>query len=104
MPLILSPDQEMLPARNLIDAHAQVSVAYDGLLLLTPNELIHFTRHYTLLEILDVFSLCVVAEMSFATNGSLVVLCTATDSPPRVRILLWSVVCNVSHTKRTSYR
>jgi len=63
--LILSPDQEILPARNLIDGHAQVSVAYDGLLLPTPNELVHFARHYTLLEMLDVFSLCVVAELSF---------------------------------------
>jgi len=55
----------MLSARNLIDAHAQVSVAYDGLLLPTPNELAHFTRRYTPLEMLDVLSLCVVAEMSF---------------------------------------
>ena len=63
--LILSPYQEMLSARNLIDAHVQFSVACDGLLLPTPSELVQFTRHYTLLEMLDVFSLCVVAELSF---------------------------------------
>jgi hypothetical protein len=55
LPLIPSPDQEMLPARNLIGTHAQVSVAYDRLLLPTPNESAHFTRHYKLLEKLDGF-------------------------------------------------
>jgi antitoxin component of MazEF toxin-antitoxin module len=52
----------MIPDRNAIDVRVQVSVANDQLLLPISEAF----AHYTLLEMLDIFSLYVVVEqMSF---------------------------------------
>jgi hypothetical protein len=67
----------MIPARNTIDAHAQDFVGNDELLLSNVSAL----AHYTLLEMLDVFSLCVV-EQSVAPTSSSPVIRLIVSSPP----------------------
>ena len=50
----------MLRARNVADAQVQIFVANDELLLPILKTFKLFTGLYTILEMLDVFSLCVV--------------------------------------------
>jgi hypothetical protein len=79
---LLSTNQEMIPARNAIDAHAQSALA-----------------QYTLLEMLDVFSLRVLLEQSVApTNSRSVIQNQKHLAPHQTRPLprgssrgLWSV-------------
>lgn len=73
--MVLCTDQEVIPAKSAVCAHAQDFLggggANDGFLLSILQTLVH----YTLLEILDVFRLCAVVEQSGApTNSSLVVV------------------------------
>ena len=49
----------MIPASNAIDAHAQVYAANDELQLSTLKAFAQCNSHYTLLEMLDVRSVCV---------------------------------------------
>jgi len=88
--------QEMVSARNAIDAHAQDLAANDKLLL--PNSWKHSyiaLARYTVLEMLDLFS-----QYVASTNSGLVVLLIANSAPHRtsykrtplpVSCGLWSV-------------
>jgi hypothetical protein len=59
---------EMIPARYAKDANAQGFVANDEFYYPSCKYLHRAFAHYTLLEILGRFSVCVVAEMSFVLS------------------------------------
>jgi len=56
-PCILSTDQTMIPDRNAIDARTQGFMIKDEMLLISWKLPQSYFTHYTLLEMLDVFSL-----------------------------------------------
>jgi len=61
----------MIPSGNVIDAHAQHFVVNDEKLLLMQKLSLSELAHYKLLEMLDVFIVCLVVELSVAsTNNS----------------------------------
>ena len=65
--LVLSIDQEMIPAMNVIDAHVKDFMVNGELLLSTLTAFTHCPLClYTPLEMLDVCSLCLIVEYSVA--------------------------------------
>jgi hypothetical protein len=84
--LLLSRDQEMIPARNAIDAHVQGFV-FNGALLLHITKIIRPLQWLaTLCSKCLMFSACIVAEQAVAsTNSRPMVLPIATTVPHRTR-------------------
>ena len=76
---VLSTGEEMIPARNTTTAPAQDSVVTDGLLLSISKVFVQST----VIEILEVFSLCVVAENSDSPTDS--IRAVASSHPHRTR-------------------
>lgn len=68
--VVPSADQEMIHARNAIHAHAQDFVAANELLLPILKELAQYTRSLQVLEMLDIFSLSAVIDLSDAPTNS----------------------------------
>lgn len=67
-------DQEMIPARNVIDAHTEDLVANGELYYPSREDSQGAHAHYTLLDLLHIFSLCAEVDQTAAhTNSSTVV-------------------------------
>ena len=67
---LLSTDQEMIPAMNMINAPAQNFVTNDEMLTPVLKAFVQYGTHYTLHEVHDVFRLCVLVEHSVASTSS----------------------------------
>lgn len=71
----------MIPARNAIDAHAQNILVNNDLLLLILKTFSQCTRSLLYSKFFDVFSSCVVAELSVTPTSSIPVILTVASSP-----------------------
>jgi hypothetical protein len=67
---LLFTDQELNPAMSTINAHAQNFVTNDKLLIPVLTAFVQYGTQYTLHEVHDVFSLCLLVEQSVASTSS----------------------------------
>ena len=91
----------MIPAGNVIDAHAQNFVVNDEKLLLVLKTFAECTRSLQAMEMLDVFIVCLAVEMSVASTNSSPVYSQQYAAPQQTRpshawIISWSVDCTCS--------
>jgi hypothetical protein len=95
---ILSTDQEMIPTGDMTHEHAHELILY----------IVSVFAHYTLFEMLDVFTVPVVVDQSVASaNSSAVVPPSPNIRPHRTTqvyalrgIISWSAVCTAINTQR----
>jgi hypothetical protein len=74
---LLFTDQELIPAMNKTNAHDRNFVTNDELLIPVLKAFVQYGTHYTLNEVYDVFSLCILVEESVASTSSSTVKCKA---------------------------
>ena len=99
---VLYTNQEMIPARNTIDTHAQDFVVNEELLLTIWKHSHNAFAYPTILKVLDVFSLSAVIRHPDAPTNSSPIVQTRVSSPrtapdtPVAGIISWSVDSRMS--------
>ena len=95
---VLSAYQDMILARNPTDAHARDFRSEWRVPTIHPESIrTSVLAHYALLEMLDVFNLCIVAQRTVAPTNSSPVIPPRASSPPPHR-------ATHATTPRRSYR